>query len=52
VHLPVERILCRFGLAHAEGLAEPKDFIKGLVSFSPEAQRRIMGENARELTLR
>ena len=52
VHLPVERILFGSDWPHAEGLAEPKDFLAALTSFSPEAQRRIAAENARELTLR
>ena len=52
VHLPVERILFGSDWPHAEGLREPKDFLAGLTTFSREAQRRIMAENARELTLR
>lgn len=30
---------------------QPKDFRAGLTGFSAQAQRRIMVENARELTL-
>jgi len=50
-HLPVERILFGSDWPHAEGLPQPQDFLAGLSSFSLEAQRRIMAENARELTL-
>ena len=49
-HLPVERILFGSDWPHAEGLAEPKDFLAGLASFSPADQRRIMVDNARDLT--
>lgn len=50
-HLPEERILFGSDWPHAEGLPQPQDFLAGLSSFSLEAQRRIMAENARELTL-
>ncbi|EFC86398.1 amidohydrolase family protein [Parafrankia sp. EUN1f] len=50
-HLPVERILFGSDWPHAEGLREPRDFLAGLAGFSPRAQRRIMVDNARELTL-
>lgn len=49
-HLPTERILFGSDWPHAEGLAHPKDFLEKVSSFAPEAQRRIMAENARELT--
>ncbi len=49
-HLPVERILFGSDWPHAEGVAQPKDFLEKVQSFTPEAQRRIMVENARELT--
>jgi predicted TIM-barrel fold metal-dependent hydrolase len=51
LHLPVERILFGSDWPHAEGLAEPRDFLAGLSGFSPEAIRRITVDNARELTL-
>jgi predicted TIM-barrel fold metal-dependent hydrolase len=51
-HLPVERILFGSDWPHAEGMAEPRDFLKNVASFSPDDQRRIMAENARELTFR
>jgi predicted TIM-barrel fold metal-dependent hydrolase len=35
---------------HAEGMAHPRDFLANVASFSPADQRRIMAENARELT--
>ncbi|MCM3882690.1 amidohydrolase family protein [Frankia sp. R82] len=50
VHLPVERILFGSDWPHAEGLAEPKDFLGGLGSFSAHDQQRIMHDNASELT--
>jgi predicted TIM-barrel fold metal-dependent hydrolase len=49
-HLPVERILFGSDWPHAEGMAEPRDFLKNVASFSARDQRRIMAENARELT--
>ncbi len=49
-HLPVERILFGSDWPHAEGLAQPKDFLTKVASFSLEDQRRIMVDNARELT--
>jgi predicted TIM-barrel fold metal-dependent hydrolase len=50
-HLPVERILFGSDWPHAEGMAQPRDFLAKVASFSDEDQRRIMFENARELTL-
>ena len=50
LHLPAERILFGSDWPHAEGIARPKDFLDKVTAFSPEAQRRIMFENARELT--
>jgi len=49
-HLPVERILFGSDWPHAEGIAHPRDFFHNVEEFSLEAQRRIMVENARELT--
>jgi predicted TIM-barrel fold metal-dependent hydrolase len=49
-YLPVERILFGSDWPHAEGLAQPKDFFANVASFSLDDQRRIMVENARELT--
>jgi predicted TIM-barrel fold metal-dependent hydrolase len=50
-HIPVERILFGSDWPHAEGMAHPKDFFENVSSFAPAVQRRIMYENARELTL-
>ena len=50
-HLPVERILFGSDWPHAEGMGHPRDFFDNVASFSVEDQRRIMIENARELTL-
>jgi predicted TIM-barrel fold metal-dependent hydrolase len=50
-HLPVDRILFGSDWPHAEGMSHPKDFFANVTSFPIEAQRRIMVENARELTL-
>ena len=49
-HLPTERILFGSDWPHAEGLAEPREFLSGLESFSEADQHRIMFENARDLT--
>ena len=49
--LPVERILFGSDWPHAEGIAHPRDFFEKVDSFSIEDQRKIMVENARELTL-
>ena len=49
-HLPVERILFGSDWPHAEGMAEPRDFLQNVQSFSAQDQRRIMVDNARELT--
>lgn len=50
-HIPVERILFGSDWPHAEGVGHPRDFFKNVEEFSIEDQRRIMRENARELTL-
>jgi predicted TIM-barrel fold metal-dependent hydrolase len=49
-HLPVERILFGSDWPHGEGFPEPRDFFQNVANFSIEEQRRIMYENARELT--
>ncbi|MFI5046578.1 MAG: amidohydrolase family protein [Acidimicrobiia bacterium] len=49
-HLPVERILFGSDWPHGEGFPEPKDFFDNVTNFSLVDQRRIMYENARELT--
>jgi len=49
-HIPVERILFGSDWPHAEGLRHPRDFFENVAGFSLEDQRRIMVENARELT--
>jgi hypothetical protein len=48
-YVPVERILAGSDYPHAEGLAEPTDFVKGLASFSEADTRRIMRDNLRAL---
>jgi predicted TIM-barrel fold metal-dependent hydrolase len=50
-HIPVERILFGSDWPHAEGIAHPRDFFKLVEEFSIDDQRKIMVENARELTL-
>jgi predicted TIM-barrel fold metal-dependent hydrolase len=50
-HLPIERILFGSDWPHAEGIAHPREFFKNVEDFSIEDQRKIMVENARELTL-
>jgi len=49
-HLPVERILFGSDWPHGEGFPQPRDFYDNVASFSRDDQRRIMYENARELT--
>lgn len=49
-HIPANRILFGSDWPHAEGLAEPRDFLGNLDSFSDADARKIMSENARELT--
>jgi predicted TIM-barrel fold metal-dependent hydrolase len=49
-YLPVERILFGSDWPHAEGLPQPRDFFTNVASFSLDDQRKIMVENARELT--
>ena len=51
-HVPVERVLFGSDYPHAEGFAEPKQFVSLLGGLPADAQRRIMGENARELMAR
>ena len=49
-HLPVERILFGSDWPHAEGIGQPRDFLRNLSGFSHRDQQRIMMDNARELT--
>ena len=49
-HLPVERILFGSDWPHAEGVAHPREFFANLTNFSEAQQRRIMVDNASELT--
>jgi predicted TIM-barrel fold metal-dependent hydrolase len=49
-YIPVERILFGSDWPHAEGLADPKDFLANIAGFSAHDQRRIMRDNAHELT--
>jgi predicted TIM-barrel fold metal-dependent hydrolase len=50
--VPVERILFGSDWPHAEGVAAPRDFLPRVAAFSAEDQAKIMGANARELTMR
>jgi predicted TIM-barrel fold metal-dependent hydrolase len=49
-HLPVERILFGSDWPHGEGYPAPKDFLVNVASFTAEEQRRILHDNARDLT--
>jgi predicted TIM-barrel fold metal-dependent hydrolase len=49
-HLPVDRILFGSDWPHGEGFSVPKDFLANVANFSPTEQRRILYDNARELT--
>ena len=50
-HIPVERILFGSDWPHAEGVGHPRDFFDNLAGFSDADKRKIMLENARQLTL-
>ncbi len=47
---PVDRILFGSDWPHAEGLGHPRDFLANVASFSGPDQRKILAENARQLT--
>ena len=49
-HFPIDRILFGSDWPHGEGFPEPKDFFANVANFSVADQRRIMYQNARELT--
>jgi predicted TIM-barrel fold metal-dependent hydrolase len=49
-HIPTERILFGSDWPHAEGVGHPRKFFENLETFSHADQRKIMLENARELT--
>lgn len=44
-----ERILFGSDWPHPEGLVEPMDYVKDLAGIKVDNQRRIMGDNLREL---
>jgi predicted TIM-barrel fold metal-dependent hydrolase len=48
-HMPVERVLFGSDYPHAEGFAEPKQFLRLLEGIAAEDQQRIMRDNARDL---
>jgi predicted TIM-barrel fold metal-dependent hydrolase len=48
-HVPVERVLFGSDYPHAEGFAEPRQFLTLLEGIPADDQRRIMRDNAREL---
>jgi predicted TIM-barrel fold metal-dependent hydrolase len=48
-HVPVERVLFGSDYPHAEGFAEPKQFLTLLEGLPADTRRRIMRDNAREL---
>ena len=50
-HLPVERILFGSDWPHAEGISHPRDYFHNVEEFSIADQRKIMRDNARQLTL-
>ena len=49
-HVPVERVLFGSDWPHAEGFAEPRQYLGRVADLSIDDQRRIMRDNARELT--
>jgi predicted TIM-barrel fold metal-dependent hydrolase len=50
--VPVERVLFGSDYPHAEGFAEPKQFLRLLEGISAGDQQRIMRDNARDLMRR
>jgi predicted TIM-barrel fold metal-dependent hydrolase len=44
-----DRVVFGSDYPHPEGLAEPADYADRLEAFSPEIQKRILADNAREL---
>jgi len=49
-HMPVERILFGSDWPHAEGLAEPRQYLDYITMLSVDDRRKVMRDNARELT--
>jgi predicted TIM-barrel fold metal-dependent hydrolase len=49
-HIPTERILFGSDWPHAEGIAHPRDFFGLIEGFTDSDVRRIMHDNAHELT--
>jgi predicted TIM-barrel fold metal-dependent hydrolase len=49
-YMPVERILFGSDWPHAEGLADPKQYFDYLTTLSVDDRRKVMRDNARELT--
>jgi predicted TIM-barrel fold metal-dependent hydrolase len=49
-HLPVERILFGSDWPHGEGYAAPSDFLTNVADFTAAERRRILHDNAWELT--
>lgn len=49
-HIPTERILFGSDWPHGEGVEHPLDFFNNLEGFSDDDLRKIMRDNARELT--
>jgi predicted TIM-barrel fold metal-dependent hydrolase len=48
-HMGAERVIFGSDWPHIEGMPKPLDYVRELASFDAAAQRRILGENAREL---
>jgi predicted TIM-barrel fold metal-dependent hydrolase len=48
----VERLIMGSDWPHAEGIPEPSDYVNELAGFTPAEVRRIMRDNALELSLR
>jgi predicted TIM-barrel fold metal-dependent hydrolase len=49
-HMPVERVLFGSDWPHAEGFADPKQYFDHVAMLPIDDQRKIMRDNARELT--
>ncbi len=49
-HMPTERIIFGSDWPHVEGVAKPLDFLEAVEGFGVDDRRRIMRDNAAELT--
>lgn len=48
-HMGPERVIFGSDWPHIEGMPQPLDYLEELSTFGPDAQRKILSENARAL---